>query len=181
MCPCIASIILIFKILITTNKMELFWIYFFLNALHVSGGSSVNHQEHITVHTASGVVSSSTGWHYIYIYIHTHTHTHKYIYIFIYIYPTHKASYSLIFIIMHHLVIYQSLNDVLAVEMNQVLQQTCSILSSRATCCTRKHVRPAQSLARGQHVAQGNTSINPFFGKTKIKNRRNIDNLWPVN
>jgi len=26
------------------------------DALHVSGGSSVHHQEHITVHTASGIV-----------------------------------------------------------------------------------------------------------------------------
>jgi hypothetical protein len=27
----------------------------FTNALHVSGGSSAHHQEHITVHTASGI------------------------------------------------------------------------------------------------------------------------------
>jgi len=27
------------------------------DALHVSGGSSAHHQEHITVHTASGVVN----------------------------------------------------------------------------------------------------------------------------
>ena len=27
------------------------------NVLHVSGGSSAHHQEHITVHTASGVVN----------------------------------------------------------------------------------------------------------------------------
>jgi len=27
------------------------------DALHVSGGSSANHQEHITVHTASGIVN----------------------------------------------------------------------------------------------------------------------------
>jgi hypothetical protein len=27
------------------------------DALHVSGGSSAHHQEHITVHTASGIVN----------------------------------------------------------------------------------------------------------------------------
>ena len=30
------------------------------DALHVSGGSSVHHQEHRTVHTASGVVNQYT-------------------------------------------------------------------------------------------------------------------------
>ena len=29
----------------------------FTNTLHVSGGSSAHHQEHITVHTASGIVN----------------------------------------------------------------------------------------------------------------------------
>ena len=29
----------------------------FTDALHVSGGSSAHHQEHITVHTASGIVN----------------------------------------------------------------------------------------------------------------------------
>jgi hypothetical protein len=29
----------------------------FTGALHVSGGSSSHHQEHITVHTASGIVN----------------------------------------------------------------------------------------------------------------------------
>ena len=29
------------------------------DALHVSGGSSAHHQEHITVHTASGIVVPS--------------------------------------------------------------------------------------------------------------------------
>jgi len=28
----------------------------FIDALHVSGGSSAHHQEHITVHTVSGIV-----------------------------------------------------------------------------------------------------------------------------
>ena len=32
-------------------------IFIFTNALHVSGGSSAHHQEHITVHTASGIVN----------------------------------------------------------------------------------------------------------------------------
>jgi len=34
--------------------MQSFLIYLFL---HVSGGSSTHHQEHITVHTASGIVN----------------------------------------------------------------------------------------------------------------------------
>jgi len=29
----------------------------FTDAIHVSGGSSAHHQEHITVHTASGIVN----------------------------------------------------------------------------------------------------------------------------
>jgi len=32
-------------------------LFIFADALHVSGGSSVHHQEHITVHTASGFVN----------------------------------------------------------------------------------------------------------------------------
>jgi hypothetical protein len=32
-------------------------LFIFTEALHVSGGSSAHHQEHITVHTASGIVS----------------------------------------------------------------------------------------------------------------------------
>ena len=31
-------------------------LFIFTNALHISGGSSAHHQEHITVHTASGIV-----------------------------------------------------------------------------------------------------------------------------
>jgi hypothetical protein len=31
-------------------------LFIFTDALHVSGGSSVHHQEHKTVHTASGIV-----------------------------------------------------------------------------------------------------------------------------
>jgi hypothetical protein len=34
-----------------------FDLFIFTKALHVSGGSSAHHQEHITVHTASGIVS----------------------------------------------------------------------------------------------------------------------------
>ena len=32
------------------------------HALHVSGGSSAHHQEHITVHTASGIVNQYCCW-----------------------------------------------------------------------------------------------------------------------
>jgi hypothetical protein len=40
------------------KEMELFLIYLFLQiAVHVSGGSSTHHQEHITVRTASGIVN----------------------------------------------------------------------------------------------------------------------------
>jgi len=41
----------------TANKMQLFLnISICTDALHVSGGSSAHHQEHKTVHTASGIV-----------------------------------------------------------------------------------------------------------------------------
>jgi len=33
-----------------------FYLFNSIEALHVSGGSSAHHQEHITVHTASGIV-----------------------------------------------------------------------------------------------------------------------------
>jgi hypothetical protein len=32
-------------------------LFIFTDALHVSGGSSAHYQEHITVHTASGIVN----------------------------------------------------------------------------------------------------------------------------
>ena len=32
-------------------------LFIFTDALHVSGGSSAHHQEHIIVHTASGIVN----------------------------------------------------------------------------------------------------------------------------
>jgi len=32
-------------------------LFIFTDALHVSGASSAHHQEHITVHTASGIVN----------------------------------------------------------------------------------------------------------------------------
>jgi hypothetical protein len=32
-------------------------LFIFTDALHVSSGSSTHHQEHITVHTASGIVN----------------------------------------------------------------------------------------------------------------------------
>jgi len=39
--------------------MQRFLIYLFIftDALHVSGGSSTHHQEHLNVHTASGIVN----------------------------------------------------------------------------------------------------------------------------
>jgi len=41
-----------------SQNMQHFLIYlFFTDALHVSGGSSAHHQEHITVNTASGIVN----------------------------------------------------------------------------------------------------------------------------
>jgi len=49
--------IILFYLLITTNKLQLFLIIYFWKALHISGGSSAHHQEHITVHSASGIVS----------------------------------------------------------------------------------------------------------------------------
>jgi hypothetical protein len=43
---------------ITDKKMQRFLnLFIFTDALHVSGGSSAHHQEHITVHTASGIVN----------------------------------------------------------------------------------------------------------------------------
>jgi len=51
-CPCIVTI------QITANKIQRFLnLSIFTDALHVSGGSSTHHQEHITVHTASGTVN----------------------------------------------------------------------------------------------------------------------------
>jgi len=32
-------------------------LFIFTGALHISGGSSAHHQEHITVHTTSGIVN----------------------------------------------------------------------------------------------------------------------------
>jgi len=34
-----------------------FYLFIFTDTLHVSGGFSAHHQEHITVHTASGIVN----------------------------------------------------------------------------------------------------------------------------
>ena len=39
------------------TRCKFFYLFIFTNALHVSGGSSAHHQEHITVHTASGIVN----------------------------------------------------------------------------------------------------------------------------
>jgi hypothetical protein len=46
------------KLLITAKKMQRFLnLFIFTGALQVSGGFSAHHQEHITVHTASGTVN----------------------------------------------------------------------------------------------------------------------------
>jgi len=37
--------------------LEFIYFFIFTDALHVSGGSSAHHQEHITVLTASGIVN----------------------------------------------------------------------------------------------------------------------------
>jgi hypothetical protein len=43
---------------ITANKLQRFFnLFLFADALHVSGGSSAHHQEHVTVHTTSGIVN----------------------------------------------------------------------------------------------------------------------------
>jgi len=43
---------------ITANKMRRFLnLFIFTGAPHVSGGSSAHRQEHISVHTASGIVN----------------------------------------------------------------------------------------------------------------------------
>jgi hypothetical protein len=40
--------------------MQLFLnLFIFTDALYISGGSSSHHQEHITVHTASGIVNNT--------------------------------------------------------------------------------------------------------------------------
>jgi len=36
---------------------KIFYLFIFIDALHVSGVSSAHHQEHITVHTASGIAN----------------------------------------------------------------------------------------------------------------------------
>jgi len=40
-----------------SQQGELFYLFIFRDAVHVSGGSSAHHQEHTTVHTASGIVN----------------------------------------------------------------------------------------------------------------------------
>ena len=52
-CPCIANIFPNY------NQQDATFLDLFISidAPHVSGGSSAHHQEHITVHTASGIVN----------------------------------------------------------------------------------------------------------------------------
>jgi len=52
-CPCITDIFPSY------NQQDATFIYLFIStdAVLVSGGSSAHHQEHITVHTASGIVN----------------------------------------------------------------------------------------------------------------------------
>jgi hypothetical protein len=51
-CPCIANIITNY----TQQDATFLDLFISTDALHVSGGSSAHHQEHITIHTASGIV-----------------------------------------------------------------------------------------------------------------------------
>ena len=55
MCPCILNVIP------NDNQQDATFLdlFFSTDALHVSGGSSAHHQEHTTVHTASGMVNSN--------------------------------------------------------------------------------------------------------------------------
>jgi len=48
-------------IILNYNQQDATFLYLFIftDTLHVSGGSSAHHQEHITVHTASGIVNCS--------------------------------------------------------------------------------------------------------------------------
>jgi len=39
------------------KRCNYFWLIYFYKALYVSGGSSTHHKEHITVHSASGIVN----------------------------------------------------------------------------------------------------------------------------
>jgi len=39
------------------TRCNVFYLFISTNALHVSGGSSAHHQEHITVHTASVIIN----------------------------------------------------------------------------------------------------------------------------
>ena len=57
-CPCIVNTIPNY------NQQDATFLNLFIctDVLHVSGGSSVHHQEHITVHTASGIVSQYCCW-----------------------------------------------------------------------------------------------------------------------
>ena len=53
-CLCIVNIILNYNQQDDATFLDLF---ISTDALHVSGGSSDHHKEHITVHTASGIVN----------------------------------------------------------------------------------------------------------------------------
>ena len=52
-CPCIVNIIPNYN----QQDATFLDLFVYTDALHVSGGSSAHHQEHITVHTASGIVN----------------------------------------------------------------------------------------------------------------------------
>ena len=53
MCPCIANIIPNYS----QQDATFLDLFISTDAVHVSGGSSTHHQEHTTVHTASGIVN----------------------------------------------------------------------------------------------------------------------------
>jgi len=44
-------------------------LFILTDALHVSGGSSAHHQEHINVNTASGIVNIDNTWSCMYSYV----------------------------------------------------------------------------------------------------------------
>ena len=53
-CPCIANI---FPNYYQQDATFLIHLFISTDVLHVSGGSSAHHQEHTTLHTASGIVT----------------------------------------------------------------------------------------------------------------------------
>ena len=53
LCPCIASVILNYN----QQDATILDLFISIDALHVSDGSSAHRQEHVSLHTASGIVN----------------------------------------------------------------------------------------------------------------------------